>query len=151
MIGSMTAAAGSGSAPLRMRVLGGLLTLLLSGGTGFVGLVFAWILYNNNCQDGCAPGSRWALGAWGTIVELWCLFIPALVMTLVLVVSIAVGWRRAAQAAWITMTALLLTWSVFTLLIFQILCLLGLLGSCGGGLWGVRLAFPGSLRNARSA
>jgi len=134
-----------------VRVLGALLTLLLSGGTGFVGLVFAGILAYSNCQDGCPPGSRWALGAWGTIVELWCLFIPALVMTLVLVVTITMGWRRAAQAAWITMTALLLTWSAFTLLIFQVLCLLGLLVSCGGGLWGVRLAFPGSLRNARRA
>ena len=131
------------------RAVGAFLTLVLSGGTGFVGLVFATIIYYNNCEDGCRPGSPFALGAWGTVVELWGLYIPALVMAAVLVVTIAAGWQRVAQAAWIAMTALLVTWSVFTFVIVTPLGLLGLLISCGGALYGVLIAFPGPLQTAR--
>lgn len=135
-----------GSAPFGVRAAGAALALALSGGTGFVGLVLAWLIAYNNCEDGCAPGSRFALGAWGTYVELWFLFVPALVMALVLILAIAAGWRRAAQTAWVTMTTLFVTWSVFTLLIAQPLCLGGLIVLCGGGLCGIRIAFPGALR-----
>jgi len=67
-----------------------------------------------NCEDGCPPESRWAPGAWGAIVELWGLAVPA--------VAAAGAWwwpshwvgRRVAVASWAGVTGLLLAWCVFT-------------------------------------
>jgi hypothetical protein len=67
-----------------------------------------------NCEDGCPPGSRWAPGAWGSLVQLFGLAAPAVIAVCVLVWAIASGRRLAATWAWALMTSLLIAWCVFT-------------------------------------
>lgn len=84
------------------------------GGTTLAFVLVAWIGATFNCEDGCPVGSRWAPGAWGSVVELWGLAVPAVVAAVALAVAIALGRRRVATVSWAAVTGLLLAWCVFT-------------------------------------
>lgn len=74
-----TRATRPGAAAAGWRLLAALLALVASVGTTLVFLLVAYIGATNNCEDGCPVGSRWAPGAWGSIVEPWGLAVPAVI------------------------------------------------------------------------
>lgn len=138
----------------RWRTAAALLTVVASVGTAAAFLVVALIIATYNCEDGCAVGSRWEPGAWGSTVELWVLALPAVAVALALVWAIATGRHRISLAAWSVMSALLIGWCVFTgvstvTVDFSAsnshwMWLAGLVLACGGGLAGIFLARLGS-------
>jgi hypothetical protein len=135
------------------RALAAYLTLVASVGTGLAFLAVALILATFNCEDGCAVGSRWAPGAWGSVVELWLLAVPAVLLACGLVFAVSTGRRRASWLSWLLMTGLLIGWCVFTgassvSIDFSgsnshWMWLAGLLVACGGGLAGVAVSQAG--------
>ena len=100
--------------PRAWRGITATLALVASVGTALAFLGDALITATFNCEDGCPVGSRWAPGAWGSLVELFGLALPAVIAACVLVGAIATGRRLAAVWAWLVMTVLLIAWCVFT-------------------------------------
>ena len=138
--------------PTGWRAIAALLALVASVGTALAFVGVALILATFNCEDGCAVGSRWSPGAWGSLVQLFALAIPALISACILVWAIASGRRSAAIWAWVLMTALLIAWCVFTRVTTVTIdfsstnshwmWLAGLLCACVGGLPGVLTTLP---------
>jgi hypothetical protein len=132
-------------------VLAGLWTLVVTLGTTGAFLLVALIGATFNCEDGCRPGSPWAPGASGSVIELWGLAVPAALAACGLVWAVATGRRRASLTAWAGVTGLLVAWCVFTgassvSIDFSgtnshWMWLAGLLVASGGGLVGVGVAF----------
>jgi hypothetical protein len=152
-----------GSRPLpgrrERRAFAAVLTLVTSVGAALAFLVVALIVATFNCGDGCPVGSRWAPGAWGSVVQLWFLAVPAVILACGLVVAVATGRRQAAWFCWLAMTGLLIGWSVFTGVSSASVDLsgsnshwmwfAGLLVACGGGLAGIRISRAGSRSEPR--
>jgi hypothetical protein len=138
------------------RALAALLTLVATVGTALAFLVVALIFATFNCEDGCASGSRWAPGAWGSTVELWGLAVPAVIVACSLVWAVGTGRRRTSVSIWAAMTSLLVGWCLFTGVSTvpidfsgtnsHWMWLAGLLVACGGGLAGIGISRVGSRR-----
>lgn len=139
--------------PVR-RALAAVLALVSSLGVTLAVVVVALIIATFNCEDGCPAGSRWAPGAWGSVVELWVLAVPAACAACGLVWAVATGRRRACRLTWLAMTALLIGWCLFTGVTSvsvdfsgtnsHWMWLAGLLVACGGGLAGVGVSLGGA-------
>jgi hypothetical protein len=133
--------------------LAALITVVTSVGTSTAFLFVAWISATFNCEDGCPPGSPWAPGAWGSIVELWALAVPAFIAACGLVWAVGTGRPKASLLTWILTTVLLIAWCVFTgastvAIDFSgtnshWMWLAGLLIASGGGLIGVTTSMFG--------
>jgi hypothetical protein len=127
--------------------LAALVALIASLGTALAFLGDALITATFNCEDGCPAGSRWAPGAWGSLVQLFGLAVPAVLAACVLVWAIGSGKRLAATWAWALLASLLIAWCVFTGVTSvpidfsgtnsHWMWLAGLLCACGGGLPGL--------------
>ncbi len=98
------------------RILGTAVTAVVTVGTTLVFLFVAAMVSSPsyNCEDGCSPGSRWAPGAWGSVVQVAGLAIPATLAACTLVWAVATGRRRAALWSWLATTCLLSGWCIFT-------------------------------------
>lgn len=137
-------------APAGWRALGALITLVATVGTSTAFLFVALLVAVGDCEDGCAPGSRWAPGAWGSTVELWILAVPAFLAACALVWAVGAGRPKASLLTWTANTVLLIAWCVFTGASAPTvdfsgtnshwMWLAGLLLASGGGLIGVTLS-----------
>jgi hypothetical protein len=145
---------GSGSS--HWRALAAVLTLVTSVGTSLLFLAVALIFATFKCEDGCPTGSRWAPGAWGSIVELCGLAVPAVLFACGLVWAVRTGRTRMSLTIWAAMTGLLVSWCLFTAVSTVAIdfsetnshwmWLAGLLVACGGGLAGIGISRVGSRR-----
>ena len=143
-----------GASAAGWRALAALVALVASVGTTLVFLLVAYIGATNNCENGCPEGSRWAPGAWGSIVELWGLAVPAVMVACCLVWAVAAARKWAALWTWAAMTVLLISWCAFTGVSSvpvgfsasnsHWMWLAGLLLACGGGLAAVGISRIGS-------
>ena len=143
------------------RAFAAVLTFVTSVGTGLAFLVAALVFATFNCEDGCPVGSQWAPGAWGSVVQLWFLAIPAVILAFGLVLAVATGRRRASWFCWLAMTGLLASWCLFTGVSSvsvdlsgsnsHWMWLAGLLVACGGGLAGIRLSQTGNERGGQAS
>lgn len=104
---------GNHKVPLYLRVPATLL-VLTTPAVAALFLLVAWIVSVNNCEDGCATGSRWAPGAWGAVVQLWGLALPAFLAGCVFAWAVLTRRERTSVVAWTATVGLLVLWCVFT-------------------------------------
>jgi hypothetical protein len=139
--------------PAGWRALAALITLATTVGTSTAFLLVAWIGATFSCEDGCPSRSPWVPGAWGSVVELWALAVPAFIAACALVWAVGTGRPKASLLTWTVTTVLLIAWCVFTGVSAVTvdfsrtnshwMWLAGLLVASGGGLIGVTVSLLG--------